>query len=86
MRGSSMTRQTLYFSLAFQKGRGSSLKAGQPRLAKTEVEATRSAERLGLSSLGAIAYSVTGDAETGDFDSPRVLLTLGSVPEDFGAS
>jgi len=81
-----MARQTLYFSLAFQKGRGSSLKAGQPRLAKTEAEATRSAERLGLSSVGAISYSVTGDPETEDFDLPRVIFSVGNVPEDFGAA
>lgn len=79
-----MARETCYFVQAFNVGRGENLKADAAIACKTEVSALRTAERLASSKLGVVAFSSTGDAETGDYDDePKVLFRSGQVPSAF---
>ena len=79
-----MARETCYFVQAFNAGRGESLKNDAPIACKTQSGALRTAERLALSKLGVVAFSSTGDPETGDYDDePTVLFRSGQVPSAF---
>jgi hypothetical protein len=79
-----MSKQILFFSCGFTAGRGSALKADTARPARTTAAAILSAERLSATRVGAIAYSVEGDTDTGDFEQPVILFSAGRVPADFG--
>ncbi len=79
-----MTRETTYFVQAFNAGRGGNLKADSPIACKTATGAVRTAERLALSKLGVVAFSSTGDPETGDYDDePTVIFRNGQLPAAF---
>jgi hypothetical protein len=79
-----MARQTCYFVQAFNVGRDENLKTDAPIACKTETSALRTAERLASSKLGVVAFSSTGDPETGDYDDePTVLFRSGQVPSAF---
>ena len=79
-----MARETSYFVQAFNAGRGENLKADAPIACKTQTSALRTAERLASSKLGVVAFSSTGDPETGDYDDePTVLFRSGQVPSAF---
>jgi hypothetical protein len=79
-----MARETSYFVLAFNAGRGGNLKADAPIACKTETGALRTAERLALSKLGVVAFSSTGDPEMGDYDDePTVIFRKGELPSAF---
>ena len=79
-----MVRETCYFVQAFNAGRGENLKTDAPIACKTETSALRTAERLASSKLGVVAFSSSGDPETGDYDDePTVLFRSGQVPSAF---
>jgi len=79
-----MARETSYFVQSFNAGRGGSLKADAPIACKTATGALRTAERLASSKLGVVAFSSTGDAETGDYDDePAVIFRKGELPSGF---
>jgi hypothetical protein len=79
-----MARQTSYFVQAFNAGRGENLKTDAPIACRTETSALRTAERLALSKLGVVAFSSSGDPETGDYDDePKVFFRSGQVPSAF---
>ena len=79
-----MARETSYFVQAFNAGRGENLKTDAPIACKTETSALRTAERLASSKLGVVAFSSSGDPETGDYDDePKVLFRSGQVPSAF---
>ena len=79
-----MARETCYFVQAFNAGRGENPKTDAPIACKTEASALRTAERLASSKLGVVAFSSSGDPETGDYDDePTVLFRSGQVPSAF---
>jgi hypothetical protein len=79
-----MARETVYVVQAFIAGRGNNLKADTPIACKSEAGARKTAERLVLSKLGVVAFSSSGDAESGDYDDePTVFFREGRVPEAF---
>jgi hypothetical protein len=79
-----MATQTGYFVQSFNAGKGGSLKADAPIACKSATGAIRTAERLALSKLGVIAFSSTGDPETGDYDDePTVIFRNGQLPAAF---
>jgi hypothetical protein len=79
-----MTRETTYFVQPFNAGRGGNLKADSRTACKTATGAVRTAERLALSKLGVVAFSSTGDPETGDYDDePTVIFWNGQLPATF---
>lgn len=80
-----MSRETVYLVQGFTQ-KGSLLKAQQPIKCKNEEAARRSAERLGETHAGAVAFSTSGDADLGDYDDePVIILVVGKIPEGFGS-
>ncbi len=79
-----MVRETSYFVQSFNAGKGGALKADAAIACKSETGAIRTAERLALSKLGVVAFSSTGDPETGDYDDePTVIFRNGQFPPAF---
>ena len=79
-----MTRETIYLVQAFTTGKGESLKGDAPIACKSVEGARRTAERLAVSKAGVVAFSSSGDAETGDYDDePTVFLRIGRLPAAF---
>ena len=79
-----MSRQTHFLVQAFEAEKGDQLKACAPIVCRTEEGAHRIAERLGLSKAGVVAFSTSGDVETGDYDDqPTVFFRAGRVPDEF---
>jgi hypothetical protein len=60
------------------------MKAEKLVVCKTAEQAQRMAERMAPVKLGVVAYSTSGDAETGDYDDqPTILFQAGQLPEQF---
>jgi hypothetical protein len=79
-----MTRETVYLVQAFTQGKGQGLKGDAPIPCKSAEGARRTAERLASSKVGVVAFSSSGDAETGDYDDePTVILRIGRLPAAF---
>jgi hypothetical protein len=79
-----MGRETLYIVQAFNAGKDDALTADTPISCKSAAAAVRTAERLAASKYGVIAYSATGDSETGDYDDqPMVFFRTGQIPSTF---
>ena len=79
-----MARETVYVVQGFKAGRGQSLKADTAISCKSAEGARRTAERLVTTRVGVVAFSSTGDAETGDYDAePAVFFRSGRLPEAF---
>ena len=79
-----MARETLYIVQSYSAGRGNRLKADPPVPCKSAETALRSAERLGETKLGVVAFSSSGDAEMGDYDDePVIIFKTGRLPQQF---
>ena len=74
------SRVTHYVAQSYQK-RGKRLVADEPKIAADERQCLRMAEAAAGRRHAVIAFSRTGDADTGDFDDPVILATHGDVPE-----
>jgi hypothetical protein len=74
------SRVTHYVVQSYRK-MGKRLVAEEPRVVKDERECLRVAEAAASRRHAVIAFSRTGDADTGDFDDPVILATHGEVPE-----
>ena len=80
-----MTQQTYFVVQPFEFSRGGRLVASTAMPAPTGPQALRMAERQAAGKAGAVAFSRTGDPETGDFDDAVLLGTFGQVPEELAA-
>jgi hypothetical protein len=79
-----MTTETTFLVQAFSGGKGGHLKASAPVPCRSADGARRTAERLSLSHLGVVAFAVTSDPETGDYDDqPTVFFRAGQLPSEF---
>lgn len=79
-----MARVTNYVVQPYIAGRGAGLKAGSPTACKSAEAAQRMAEKMAPGKLGIVAYSTSGDQETGDYDDePVILFRAGRLPEQF---
>lgn len=67
----------------YRKGKRGKVEAEEPKIARDENNALAMAERMALSRHAVIAFSRTGDLDTGDFDDPVILARHGEVPEMF---
>lgn len=74
------SRVTHYVVQSYRKV-GRKLVPDEPRVVKDEQECRRAAEATAARRPAVIAFSRTGDADTGDFDDPVILETHGDVPE-----
>ena len=76
-----MARHTIYLAQSFGNDR---LKPAQPVACRTQEAARRTAERLAATNAGAIAFSISSDADTGDYDDmPKIFFRAGQLPDDF---
>jgi hypothetical protein len=81
-----MAIETTFLVQAFSGGKGGHLKANPPVACRSADGARRTAERLSLSNLGVVAFSVASDPETGDYDDqPTVFFRAGQLPPEFDA-
>jgi hypothetical protein len=79
-----MMRQTTFLVQAFNVSKGARLKANAPIARSSSEGARRTAERLALNNAGVIAFSMTSDPETGDYDDePMVFFRVGQLPAEF---
>ena len=79
-----MARQTTFLVQSFVAGQGASLKADKAIPCKSAEAARRMAERMASSKLGVVAFSTSGDADTGDYDDqPAYLFKAGQIPPQF---
>jgi hypothetical protein len=79
-----VSRQTIFFVQSFDAATGDHLKAGTPIACRTEEGARRAAERLASSKAGVVAFSISSDADTGDYDDqPTVFFRAGELPAEF---
>jgi hypothetical protein len=79
-----VARETIYVVQAFKAGKGQGLKADAAISCKSAEGARRTAERLASNRVGVVAFSSTGDAETGDYDDePAVFFRSGRLPAAF---
>ena len=79
-----MARQTVYVVQGFRAGKGRGLKADNPIACRSADAARRTAERLAPLRLGVVAFSTSGDADTGDYDDePSIIFKTGQLPMPF---
>jgi hypothetical protein len=73
---------TKYIVIPYRTGndRGSSLQPAEMRQASSEASAIRIAQSMASRFAGVAAYEVQVDEETGQMDSPRILVQEGTVP------
>ena len=74
------SKVTHYVVQAYQK-KGKRIIADEPKIAADERQCLRMAEAAASRRHAVIAFSRTGDADTGDFDDPVILAKHGDVPE-----
>ena len=79
-----MMRQTTFLVQAFNISKGARLKANAAIACSSSEGARRTAERLALNNAGVVAFSMTSDTETGDYDDePMVFFRVGQLPAEF---
>jgi hypothetical protein len=79
-----MTRQTTFLVQVFNMSKGAYLKANAPIACSSAEGARRTAEGLALNNLGVVAFSMTADPDSGDYDDePTVFFRAGWSPAEF---
>lgn len=76
-----MSKQTYFVALPFIAGKRGRLAEGEPVMAASASQAIRAAERLLDRHAGAVAFSRTGDPDTGDWEDAVILAEAGQVPK-----
>ncbi|HEV7345504.1 MAG TPA: hypothetical protein VGN60_07710 [Devosia sp.] len=71
---------THYVVQGYRK-KGRAVQADEPRIARDKEHCLRLAQQIATTRHAVIAFSRTGDADTGDFDDPVILARHGDVPE-----
>lgn len=77
-----MPKQTYYSVLPFTIGPRGKLQEGTPQPATSEQHAVRMAYQMEAKVAGVVAFSRTGDWETGDYEDAVILVVRGAVPND----
>jgi hypothetical protein len=79
-----MADVTYYVALPFLQDDGGDLVAGNGEECQSASAALRRAEMMArmAGSIGAVAFSRTGDPMIGEFGDAKLLRTFGHVPED----
>jgi hypothetical protein len=82
-----MADVTYYVALPFLQDEAGSPVAGAAEECQSSSAALRRAEVLSRmpGSIGAVAFSRTGDPMMGEFSDAQVLRKFGNVPDDLGA-
>ena len=79
-----MGREATFLVQAFNESKGGRLKPNPPVACRSADGARRTAERLSLSHVGVVAFSITSDPDTGDYDDqPTIFYRAGQLPAEF---
>lgn len=79
-----MASETTFLVQAFNISKGEHLKATAPITCRSVEGARRTAERLALNNAGVVAFSMTSDSDTGDYDDQlTVFFRAGQLPAEF---
>ena len=79
-----MARETIYLVQAYRPGKGTRLNADTPIRCRSSETARRTAEGLASTKAGVVAFSTSGDAESGDYDEePSIMFKTGRLPAPF---
>lgn len=73
---------TYFVVQSFQRGKKGMLIADQPKQARDRAHCEYLAERLASSAASVVAFSRTGEPETGAWDDAVVLAVHGEVPAE----
>lgn len=73
---------TYYVVQTFERGRKGSLVADQPRQARDKAHCEYLAERLSETHVAVVAFSRTGEVETGDWDDAVIIAQYGQIPDE----
>ena len=76
-----MSTVTTYISQAFRK-EGRRLVADPQQAHKTPEAAMETARRLADRKAGAVAFSVTGNADVDNWEDPVILFKAGELPKE----
>jgi len=81
-----MADVTYYVALPFLQDESGEMVAGNAEECQSATTALRRAETLSRSpgSVGAVAFSRSGDPMIGEFGDARLLRKYGTVPDDLG--
>jgi hypothetical protein len=81
-----MADVTYYVALPFAQDDDGSPVAGNAEECQSSAVALRRAEMMSRmpGSIGAVAFSRTGDPAIGEFSDAKLLRSFGKVPEDLG--
>lgn len=77
-----MTAITYYVALPILEGEEGDWMAGEPVEAQQAYAARSKAEALAKQHGGAVAFSRTGDPQSGEFEDAVVIARFGVVPKD----
>jgi hypothetical protein len=79
-----MANVTYYVALPFMRGESGEMVAGNAEECQSAATALRRAEMMSRvpGSIGAIAFSRTGDPMIGEFGDAHLLRKFGNVPDD----
>ncbi len=82
-----MSNVTYYVAMPFLQDETGMLVAGAAEECQHSTGALRRAEAMSRTagSIGAVAFSRSGDPLAGEFGDARVLRTFGQVPDDLNA-
>jgi len=82
-----MTDVTYYVAMPFLQDDGGSLVAGTAEECQSPNVAVRRAEMMSrmAGSIGAVAFSRSGDPMIGEFGDAKLLRTFGNVPDDLSS-
>jgi hypothetical protein len=79
-----MARETVYLVQAFKAGKGTRLTADAPIRCRSSEAACMRAEGLAPNKAGVVAFSTSGDPESGDYDDePTIIFRSGRLPAPF---
>ncbi len=81
-----MANVTYYVALPFMRDESGEMIPGNAEECQSATSALRRAETLSRipGSLGAVAFSRTGDPMIGEFGDAHLLRKFGNVPDDLG--
>ena len=71
---------TYYVAMPFSRGEDGDLVVGEAQDRQSAAAAVKAAEAMALEHGGAVAFSRTGDPDSGQFDDAVILATFGDVP------
>ncbi|SFU37666.1 hypothetical protein SAMN02799643_00398 [Methylobacterium sp. UNCCL125] len=81
MKSQSSVERTFYVVQSFTRDQ-QGVRMDPPQEARTEAAAVRMAERIAPRKASVMVFARTGNPETGEFDEPRVVRSLGEANEE----